>query len=269
MLALAVTGALAQTPASVDKAEQFGEAARKGDVAAVRKLLDEGIDVNTRFRYGVTALSYASDRGHLDVVTLLLERGADVNARDTFYNATPLSWAVAPATGRKPQHPEIVALLLKHGAQGKGDALISAIATFDMATIKIILDSGGLPALALSDALALATKTKHREVVALLERAGAKPGVEFKMAPGRLASFAGRYRGAGLDEVVFTLSDGRLIGGPAGQKLTLIPRSETTFGAVDHPGLVIEFIVKDGKAIAFSFSQGGGINATYTRVEGR
>ena len=79
-----------------------GRGARKGDAAAVKKLLDEGVDVNTKFRYDRTALSFAADRGHVDVVKVLLERGADINAKDTFYNATPLTWTINPAMERKP-----------------------------------------------------------------------------------------------------------------------------------------------------------------------
>jgi ankyrin repeat protein len=104
--------------------------------------------VDTKFRYNRTALSFAADRGHVDVVKLLVERGADINAKDTFYNATPLTWAVNPAMERKPQHVEVVRLLL-----AKGD----------------------VPADALSNALAAATQSKQEEIIALLKAAGAKP----------------------------------------------------------------------------------------------
>src|SRR2546422_7966470 len=57
---------------------------------------------------------------------------------DTFYRATPLTWAASPAMGRKPHHAEIVGLLLKHGAQGQGDALIAAVSAPDAAMTKII-----------------------------------------------------------------------------------------------------------------------------------
>ena len=166
--------AMSQAPPPT-KAEQLQDAARKGDAAAVTKLLDDGVDVNTKFRYNATALSYACDRGHLDAVKLLVDRGADVNVKDTFYNATPLTWAVSPAMGRTPQHPEVVRLLLQHGAQGKEQALMGAIAAPDVATTKVILEVGGLSPGTLSDALESATRRKQQEIAALLEAAGAKP----------------------------------------------------------------------------------------------
>src|SRR4030095_9082966 len=150
-------------------------AARKGDAATVAKLLDAGVDVNTKFRYGATALSYACDHGQLDVVKLLLDRGADVNVKDTFYGATPLTWASSPAMKRKPEHAEIVGLLLKRGATGKGNALLSAASAGDVAMTKVILEIGGLPAETMSDALEAASGAKHIDLVAGPAAAGATP----------------------------------------------------------------------------------------------
>jgi ankyrin repeat protein len=143
--AVAVAG---QSATPNEKADALSAAARKGDVAAVKALLDGGVDVNTKFRYNATALSYAADRGHVEVVKLLIERGADVTIKDTFYDATPLHWAVRPAMGRKPEHVEVVRLLLA---------------------------KGGYAAETLSSALDTATSTNQPEIVALLVRAGAKP----------------------------------------------------------------------------------------------
>jgi uncharacterized protein len=193
---LSAVAALGQPSAPDDKDEALWEAARKGDATTVKKLLDEGVDVNTKFRYGATALSYACDRGNLEVVKVLLEHGADVNVEDTFYHATPLNWAARPAMGRKPQHAEIVGLLLTHGAKGKEDALMEAVSAPDAAMTKIILEHGGFPPDTLSDALESAKKDAHQDIVALLEQAGAKPYVEFKMDESQLARYAGTYRGA-------------------------------------------------------------------------
>ena len=88
---LSVATAPGQSSAPADKAEALWEAARKGDAPTVGTLLDEGVDVNTKYRYGATALSYACDRGNIEVVKVLLAHGADVNVEDTFYHATPLN----------------------------------------------------------------------------------------------------------------------------------------------------------------------------------
>lgn len=60
-------------------------AARKGDLKEVRRLLNEGMDVNlpawgAKSR-GATPLHLAAQGGHLKVMDELLERGADIDAR--------------------------------------------------------------------------------------------------------------------------------------------------------------------------------------------
>jgi hypothetical protein len=254
------------TPA--DKAEALSEAARKGDAAAVKALLDAGVDVNTKYRYDRTALSFACDRGNVEVVKLLLDRGADINAKDTFYGATALTWAASPAMGRKPQHAEIVGLLLKHGAQGKDDALLSAVSQHDAATTIVILDHGGLTPDALADALESAKKDNHEDLVALLEKAGAKPRVEFTIEPAALARYAGTYRNASGTELVFSVVDGHLTGGPAGQRFTLVARDATRFAATGMPGFALTFRLEQDRVTSVAIGQGP--NPTvFTRVEGK
>ena len=136
------------TPAVGTPADAFSEAVRKGDVTAVKKLLDEGVNVDTKFRYDRTALSFAADRGHVEVVKTLLARGANVNAKDTFYKLTAIMWAISPAMERKPQHDDVVKVLIAHG---------------------------GMTPETLSDALQNAKQSKLDTIVALLEQAGAKP----------------------------------------------------------------------------------------------
>jgi hypothetical protein len=267
VLAGAVVGLAQSAPAAVGKADALAEAARRGDAATTKKLLDEGVDVNTKFRYGATALSYACDRGHLEVVKLLLDHGADANVTDTFYHATPLTWAVSPAMGRTPQHPEIVRLLLEHGAQGKGQALMVAISAADVATAKVILDSGGLEAGALSDALEAAARAGNKDILALLEAAGAKPRIEFKIDEAQLARFAGTYSGPGGTPLVLTVAGGRLTGSAApGQQLTFVARDRTTFGVVEAPGATLTFRLEGDKVTSVGFPNNA---TTWTRVEGK
>ncbi len=112
-LPLVLVAVFALSPLNAQKtqtdAKALFEASRSGDVATVAAILESGVDVNSKTEYGATALSFAAEKGHFDVVKLLVEKGADVNARDTFYQATPLTWA-----GR---NKEIADYLKEHGAE--------------------------------------------------------------------------------------------------------------------------------------------------------
>ncbi|MGV7222039.1 MAG: ankyrin repeat domain-containing protein [Nitrospinales bacterium] len=55
--------------------------ARK-DLKEVTRLIDEGMDVDTREDRGATALYEATRRGYLDIMQFLLNKGADVNAKE-------------------------------------------------------------------------------------------------------------------------------------------------------------------------------------------
>ncbi|HEX3230645.1 MAG TPA: ankyrin repeat domain-containing protein, partial [Pyrinomonadaceae bacterium] len=95
LLSLAFISSVAFAQASKQELnDQFWEAVRQGDLAAVTALLDKGADVNAKFRYGATALFKAAERGHTEIVKLLLARGADVKVKDTFYGATAMTWAL-------------------------------------------------------------------------------------------------------------------------------------------------------------------------------
>src|SRR5262245_35018644 len=269
MIAAAI--ALMQAPAP-SKADQLQEAARKGDAVAVEKLLDEGVDVNTKFRYGATALFYACDHGHVDVVKVLLDKGADLTVKDSFYGFTPLMLAVSPAQKRKPEHTEIAKLLIAKGSPGKDVALAGAIDAGDVSLAKFILDSGGLPASKLSEALEAAKAAKKTEIVAMLEAAGVKVPEEFKVDVAQLHRFAGLYRSPtnGYEQLIAVTGERLTIGRPgiaADQRDTLAAKDATTFRTIGMGSVTVVFKIEGDKVTGFSLVPPEGNPVAYARVE--
>lgn len=70
-------------------------AIRLGEPAAVRGLLDAGVDPNARDNEGVPALVVAARLAHPEMVSLLLDKGAAVSATDPGMGATALHAAAA------------------------------------------------------------------------------------------------------------------------------------------------------------------------------
>jgi hypothetical protein len=268
VLVFATALAAAQATPPETKAEQLSAAARRGDAATVKKLLDQGVDPNTKFRYGVTALTYACDHGHLEVVKVLLAHGADMNVKDTFYGSTPLGLAISPAQTKKPEHTEIAKLLIAKGAAGKEDALSSAVSDGDAALTKFILDSGGLPAPILTDALENAKASNKNDIVLLLVTAGARPYDDFKIDAAQLARYAGSYQDARASSIVCTVNGSRLAAAAFGQKFVLSAMDATRFRVIGAPGITITFQSADGKVTGLILTEGS--NTTpFTRVEGK
>lgn len=89
--------------------------ARKGDLKLVKKLLNEGMDVNVSAwgpkSKGVTPLHLAAEGGHIGVMDVLLERGADIDARTKgACGWTPLHIAA------KERRRDAVKFLIENGA---------------------------------------------------------------------------------------------------------------------------------------------------------
>ena len=123
--------------------------------------------MNAATRYGVSALGFAAERGHIDIARLLVERGADVNVADVFYGSRPIDFALR--SGRL----DIALYLLEHGSQGAVSVLNAGIRRKDAATVTAALATKQADAAALASARTLAAEIGDAAIVALVNAAAA------------------------------------------------------------------------------------------------
>lgn len=257
-LLLVPLGAQAQ-----DLNEQLLAAARKSDTEAVKSLLAKGADVNAKTRYGATALSYACDRGSLDVVKVLVEHGADVNVKDTFYGATPLTWAASN------NHVEVVKLLLEKGAQSKEVAMSIGVGRGHLKLVEALLAIGGFKPEVLNTYLSAATRGGHSEIAELLKKAGATVPPPFQVSPDQLRAYEGKFR-SGETELTFTLREGKLVGATStGQTIVLVPAAKHVFRAAEIDGISFTFALEGEKVTAMTLKQPNGSETTFKRDDVR
>jgi ankyrin repeat protein len=88
--------------------------AKRGNVAAMKWLLDHGADPNALWAHwdaDVTPLHLAILESHADVVSVLLASGADPRIRDSKHDSDALDWADFF------KRRDIVRILRDHGAK--------------------------------------------------------------------------------------------------------------------------------------------------------
>jgi ankyrin repeat protein len=95
------------------RAPVVADAAMKGDLAAVRKAVQQGADVNVAQGDGMTALHWAADHGDSAMTELLVKAHANVNATTRDAGYTPLQLASRKGSAG------VVRSLLKAGADAK------------------------------------------------------------------------------------------------------------------------------------------------------
>lgn len=235
--------------------ETLWKAARDGDLEAVEAAVKAGIEVDAKTEYGATALFFACDRGHEDIVKFLLEKGADPNAKDTFYKATPMTWA---QSGNK----KIVLLLLANGGDGADSvfmaAMTSAISTGDTGYAKDILGTGVVSRAGLSKArkavLRVDDSKKQVQLMTIFEGLELPEPAEMpELTPELLKRYEGRFKGERFF-VEVEVSDKALkmgFNGGAKTKLVNVGEHEFTMGAAE-----IRFDIKDETVTGLVFRSG-------------
>ncbi len=197
---IAISPAAAQTP---DEIDAFWKACRSGDAAAVRKFLDSGLNPNQKFQGGVTPLLAATLRGQLEVVKVLVERGADPSVRDDSFKITPLGMALF--FGQMP----VVEYLLPRATSDLDLVLRLGAARGVAPLVEAGLRSNPTPQ-DLAIALVLVKSRQKADLVAMLEKAGAKAPPELTTED--LQRFVGTYEDRARMDVQIEIRDGKLIG---------------------------------------------------------
>ncbi len=248
-----VLAALIPFACLADLGEDLLAAVRKGDAERVKALLAQGADANAKSPYGATGLFFAADRGNVEIIKILVDHGANVNVKDTFYGATALSWAT------QKERWDVIKLLLGRGATAD-DVLMTAVEKGNVEIVKAVLEKKeAIPAETLSGALGAAIKSSQAEIAELLKKAGVSPPVKpnFQIDAQTLKGYAGSYSSEGM-ELKFEVIDGKLTGGPIGQKPAAYDAIDaTTFQHPEFP-VKLAFTVEGGKVVSLAVKQGDG-----------
>jgi outer membrane protein assembly factor BamB len=218
---------MSAVPATEDRGQALRDAARAGDLEAVRALLEAGVPVDAPAeRHGNTPLMFSAAKGHIDVVRLLLDRGAEVNARETFFGWTALDNAL---NGR---HSAVARLLLERGAAGTVEALDAAIEQGDVELARSALAGRTLEPLELKAARKQAEAAGRQDLLDLL--AGVQPqrrqSGPLALSAQQLQPFAARYRTGDSQEVTVAVAGDKLaLSGLGESEMTFVPVRERHF----------------------------------------
>jgi ankyrin repeat protein len=208
-------------------------------------------------------LSFAADRGQVEMVKLLLERGANVDAEDTFYHSTALGWAAYKG------HAEVVSLLLARSTKGVGDALMSGIQARKPAVVEAVLATGKISARDLSYALQAAEKAEATEIAERMRRAGAvpPPKADATVDAATLARYVGRYRQEnGTEEFELGVADGALQATFGGRTFKLGAIDARRFQHLEATGVTLELRLEGDRVVGATVTEIGA-ETRYLRVE--
>ena len=177
VLAAASTARIASSP--------IADAAQRGDVATVKKLIGQGVSVNVAQGDGMTALHWAADRGDSALTAVLLRAKANVRATTRIGAYTPLH--IAARTG----NPAVVRALLAAGSDVKttttsgATALHLAAAAGNPDVVAALLEKGADPNARESawgqTPLVFAAEYNRAQAITVLLEHGADPSIHTRV----------------------------------------------------------------------------------------
>jgi len=221
----------------VDGTTALHWAAYHDDAATVKALLAAGANAKAVNRYGITPLAQACENGNAEIVEMLVKAGADVNAPHA-EGETPLM--TAARTG----NPAVIQILLDHGAsinaaeEWRGQTpLMWAAAEGHVPAVKLLIAKGAK----------IDAKSKEFDFTALKPKAGSV-AMNFPRGGFTPLLFAARQ---GHMDVVKTLID-------AGANINLADPDSTT-------PLLISIINFHYDIAAYLIERGADVNAADTR----
>jgi hypothetical protein len=234
---------------AADVNEELLAAARAGDVASMKVLLEKGAPIEGTTAYGQTPLYLAAMNGHEPAVRLLLEKGAKTEVRDTFYKAPMLIFVL------QRKHFGVAKALIEKGSGNTDDMLPAVAGTGQAELVQTVLDKGKPSQGALDKTYELALDQKRLEVAELLKKAGAQPPAPpFEVDAQVLASYAGTYKSDQLPlEIKVFVKEGKLGMQATGQP-EFVPKAKSATVFEFAPArLVVEFDSPE----SFTLKQGG------------
>lgn len=224
------------------------DAARAGDLPAVKASLAKGAALETKTSYGQTPMYLAAMNGHPDVVEFLLSKGAKTDIHDTFYKASLMEFVLM----RK--HYDVAKLLIAKG--GNTDTLLEDVSQSGNADlVKAVLDNGKPSQAALDKAYEGAVAEKQAAVAEMLKKAGAhEPVSALVIDPKVLESYTGTYKTEQFPlDIKVSVKEGKLYMQATGQpEFAPKPKSATSF-EFTRAGIEIEFDSPGG----FTLKQAG------------